>query len=355
MRCKIIVGTLSAVIGLNICNLAFAQISEDVYVDLSVLDSLGTPEISAVNGAPLFPVVKADKAVVKPSPKKQKAAKLKKAKVVKAKKDITADKKKVLSAAKNVSAQQEVIEKAKAAPVVPVKQQIESEVVAQVEPVEPISPVAPQSAVASGNSTVKTVLEEKNQALSDNSSAEEEKIIVVDVEPLTHPVQVVEAEPVKSPAAASSSAESNPETVQKNIQTSGLVSTEAENQDTSAAPVVKDTSAPVQPAEAVAALGEVDRQLQFAADVSELTSVQQAQVDKIIAAFEDAHLNKIAIFAFNVDDGVDSFKKKRLSLNRAIEVRSYLLQKGYKNFSIKVVNVDAGSEKANTVTIEELK
>ena len=92
----------------------------------------------------------------------------------------------------------------------------------------------------------------------------------------------------------------------------------------------------------------------FADGVDELTEAQKQQVDAIIASFADAANHKIAIYSYNLDDGVDAFKKKRQSLNRAVAVRSYLLPKGYKNFSIKVVNVDAASGKANTVELEEL-
>lgn len=100
---------------------------------------------------------------------------------------------------------------------------------------------------------------------------------------------------------------------------------------------------------------EVIGKLTFLPEVDELSSEQQNQIDEIIKSFEDAINNKIAIYAYNLDDGVDTFKRKRLSLNRAVAVRSYLLPKGYKNFSIKVVNVDIASGKANTVELEELK
>ena len=95
--------------------------------------------------------------------------------------------------------------------------------------------------------------------------------------------------------------------------------------------------------------------LVFSEGTDTLTEEHKVQIDTIIASFENALVNKIAIYSYNLDDGVDVFKKKRLSLNRAVEVRSYLLPKGYKNFSIKVVNVDTASGKANTVEIEELK
>ena len=48
-------------------------------------------------------------------------------------------------------------------------------------------------------------------------------------------------------------------------------------------------------------------------------------------------------------------KKEKLSLDRATEIRSLLLNKGYKNFSIKVINVTDDAEKRNLVEIEEIK
>jgi hypothetical protein len=79
-----------------------------------------------------------------------------------------------------------------------------------------------------------------------------------------------------------------------------------------------------------------------------------AQLNEIVGHFKNEPTNKIAIYSYNVEDGGDSFRKKRLSLNRAVGIRSYLLKQGYKNFSIKVVNVDSDSSKENTVELEEI-
>ena len=92
----------------------------------------------------------------------------------------------------------------------------------------------------------------------------------------------------------------------------------------------------------------------FGEDEDILSPSNQEVLDSIIAKFKNEKDNKIAIYSYNLDDGVDSFRKKRTSLNRAIEIRSYLLKKGYKNFSIKVVNVSTGSDKINTVELEEI-
>lgn len=95
--------------------------------------------------------------------------------------------------------------------------------------------------------------------------------------------------------------------------------------------------------------------LSFETEEDELSTELQKQIDEIISQFENPSQNKIAIYAYNFDDGVDTFKKKRISLNRAVAVRSYLLPKGYKNFSIKVININEKYDKINKVELEELK
>lgn len=95
--------------------------------------------------------------------------------------------------------------------------------------------------------------------------------------------------------------------------------------------------------------------ISFAEGVDELSAEQMVKIDSIVNSFEDINTNKIAIYSYNLDDGVDSFKKKRISLNRAVEVRGYLIKQGYKNFSIKVININSNSNKVNTVELEEIK
>lgn len=92
----------------------------------------------------------------------------------------------------------------------------------------------------------------------------------------------------------------------------------------------------------------------FAEDVDELSEEQMQEIDNIVSAYKNEKNNKVAIYSYNVDNGVDSFRKKRVSLNRAIEIRSYLLKKGFKNFSIKVVNIAEDSPKINMVEISEI-
>ena len=98
----------------------------------------------------------------------------------------------------------------------------------------------------------------------------------------------------------------------------------------------------------------VGGKISFGAEDDEISPEQMAQIDEIVGHFKNTDKNKIAIYAYNLDNGVDTFKKKRISLNRAVNVRGYLIKQGYKNFSIKVVNVEADSDKINTVELEEI-
>ena len=100
---------------------------------------------------------------------------------------------------------------------------------------------------------------------------------------------------------------------------------------------------------------KVKREIVFAEGSSELDDLSKEKIDAIIASFDNAGANKIAIMAYNYDNGQDVFRKKRQSLNRAIEIRSYLLAKGYKNFSIKVINITDDAARGNVVEIDEIK
>ena len=95
--------------------------------------------------------------------------------------------------------------------------------------------------------------------------------------------------------------------------------------------------------------------LVFAEGESDLTPSQEKQLDSILLNFKDAQNNKIAIVAYNLNNGKDAFLRKRNSLNRAVNIRSYLLGKGYKNYSIKVINVEEGDPRINTVNVSERK
>ena len=85
-----------------------------------------------------------------------------------------------------------------------------------------------------------------------------------------------------------------------------------------------------------------------------LTEANKQKIDSILASFNNVDSSKISILSYNYDDGQDAFKKKRQSLDRAVEVRAYLLSKGYKNFNnIKVINTNSDISKKNVVEIKE--
>lgn len=264
-----------------------------VYVNLSALDALDA-EPAAEPAAPLFPVIKAQ-------PKKVPAAK---ARPVKSKK------KQARKPAPKVEVK--VVETVKAQPVkedkpapIPYVDSVDEVIVVDVEPVTADKVAAPLEKTAAERP------EDKTSAAGSAPAAA--------AQPSSGALPVVE----------------QPKTV-------------AAQSEPSASEALLVNSQDVQPSSGTA-------RIVFAEGESGLTAAHKAQIDGIVGSFADAANNKIAIYSYNLDDGVDSFRKKRQSLNRAVEVRSYLLQKGYKNFSIKVLNVDASSEKINSVELEELK
>lgn len=171
----------------------------------------------------------------------------------------------------------------------------------------------------------------------------------------TDEVIVVDVEPIASGQADNAVAKQSAPTYITAAEPEALVKTEtvqppaAENADTEAAASLQ------LPVDAGNALPAVNSKIVFAGEETALNEAQKAQIDAVVDSFADAASNKIAIYSYNLDDGVDTFRKKRQSLNRAVEIRSYLLQKGFKNFSIKVLNVDGSSDKINSVELEELK
>lgn len=179
---------------------------------------------------------------------------------------------------------------------------------------------------------------EETYAVDEQSLLQEEfenlpiaKVAVEELPPVT-PVPAVVIEPNSEPAIVPVPVAS--ETVQK----------PAENKPE----IASITEVVAQPKPAI------DNTVAFDDALAPLSQDNKQKVDDIIATFEDIQNNKIGIIAYNIDDGVEVFKKKRQSLNRAIEVRAYLLDKGYKNFSIRVLNLKDEPQKANMVEIIEI-
>lgn len=357
MRIKIVLGTCLIAVWGAFISVAAADDS-NVIVDLSVLDRL-SPAPQAVSAAPqpLFPVVKKSSA-------SKKAVRQKTAKKAAAKKPAKVK----VSVKEKTSAKVEIPAQAPAGNLaVPARSDTETaktdtsapdQVAPGLPAAQPLAPVigVDRASQTSGSRTNPVVSENKlspsDPAVSQNeaevSSAEtvppaalpgreqvslpviveEEKVEVVDVEPVAPKVPVLPEETAVSPDTA---------------------------------PGLPASAAPVHPASSETGLLVEDtvsaapaHRLLFESGVSELSAGQQRQVDAIIASFKDPANNKIAIIAYNQDDGVDSFRKKRLSLDRVVKIRSYLLQKGYKDFAVKVINVDAKSDRGNVVEIEEM-
>ena len=93
----------------------------------------------------------------------------------------------------------------------------------------------------------------------------------------------------------------------------------------------------------------------FAPQQSELEDTQKKIIDDTLASFQNPKVNKMSIISYSLSGGENVFQNKRISLNRAVNTRSYLLEKGYKNFSIKIINVEADDDRINTVSLTELK
>ena len=300
--------------------------AQDVYVDLSVLDSLMTD--SSAPSAPLFPVVSPDSHSVKKDVKKafHKAKKQVK-KAVRAEKDVVSipqkseikveNLKPVSNDRPDLSSEHAQVKDQ------PVNKAAAAEVLGNVE----------KAASAPETETALPQTPSKAKADSDVSSKNNELTAITPVEmPENTGNQTMQPEPQKPEAE---------------IQL--LVSVEPAESKTLLVSPTEQTSVPAEHK-----ISAADNHIVFAEDVSELTEDHKKQIDAVVAGFEDPKNNKIAIFSYNYDNGEDVFRKKRMSLSRAVEIRSYLLGKGYKNFSIKVINVNE-ADKNNLVMVIELK
>ena len=91
----------------------------------------------------------------------------------------------------------------------------------------------------------------------------------------------------------------------------------------------------------------------FGEGLYDVTSVMKLQLDELLKKFENPVANKILIVAYNYGkDG--GFMSKHIALKRSTGIRSYLLNKGYKNFSIKIINTDSPQQK-NLTEVSEIK
>lgn len=298
---------------LGLCTVAKAE--ENVFIDFSVLDNLNGTYVAP--NEPLFPVLPKQEKTVQPKIKKAEPQKTTTEKVSKTTPQVE----------KTPEVVKTVVE-------LPEKKEISEAdiVVVDVEPVEPPADALP--IVETEPTDIDTVeandVASKAEIVTETASASVEK-------------------PIDKPAADEIAAENMmEEPVAPLITPTEKVVAEPETEEHQG--LLIDEEAPAVENN----LSANNRSIVFANGEDELNSEQMAQIDNIIGHFKDVNANKIAIYSYNLDDGVDSFRKKRISLNRAVGIRGYLIKQGYKNFSIKVININSGSDKINTVELEEI-
>ena len=305
-----------------------ARAEDDVYVDLSVLNGLqqsASPAMSAPQ--PLFPVVHKKAPAVKTKP-----------------------------ASRPRTVKDEVKkEQPEAALKTPEKTVVKTDAVKSPAPAAESKTVSPVEKTA--EDTAEVYVPQADQK-PETSPAPAAKQPAVASEILPQPAA---SQPLKPEAQVKASAQQTDE-VETGLGLKSELITPAKNQvyapevpssSDAAAPENAVSSADNQPAPAETSPA-VSASVHFDGEESELTDADKKQIDAVIAGFQNPHDNKIAVTAYNVDGGANAFRRKRTSLNRAVNVRTYLLNQGYKNYSIKIVNVPENDERADTVEIKEL-
>lgn len=322
---------MASVCALALQGAAFAQAADDVYVDLSVLNNLQPGDSLFVETQPLFPVVK--KAPVKKTVRKKKTPK------------------KTVAPAKPVAEKTPAPKKEeKAIAILPQAPEIPQPLAeAKPEPVKPANPITvaddrePVRETVADVDVVRPAETDNGKALSEPKSEETSKPAAALIEP------AAKVEPAKTEVSVPAAEETA-----KAPEKAAAVQ-EAENVPAAETEEKKEIKPLLPVGDKMPAAAEVGRQIFFADDSFEISPENADKIISLIETFEDPRKHKIAIYAYNYDNGENTFKKKKLSLDRATEIRSLLLNKGYKNFSIKVINITDNPEKRNLVEIEEIK
>ena len=322
---------MASVCALALQGAAFAQATDDVYVDLSVLNNLQPGDSLFVETQPLFPVVK--KAPVKKTVRKKKTPK------------------KTVAPAKPVAEKTPAPKKEeKAIAILPQAPEIPQPLAeAKPEPVNPANPITvaddrePVRETVADVDVVRPAETDNGKALSEPKSEETSKPAAALIEP------AAKVEPAKTEVSVPAAEETA-----KAPEKAAAVQ-EAENVPAAETEEKKEIKPLLPVGDKTPAAAEVGRQIFFADDSFEISPENADKIISLIETFEDPRKHKIAIYAYNYDNGENTFKKKKLSLDRATEIRSLLLNKGYKNFSIKVINITDNPEKRNLVEIEEIK
>lgn len=322
---------MASVCALALQGAAFAQAADDVYVDLSVLNNLQPGDSLFVETQPLFPVVK--KAPVKKTVRKKKTPK------------------KTVAPAEPVAEKTPAPKKEeKAIAILPQAPEIPQPLAeAKPEPVKPANPITvaddrePVRETVADVDVVRPAETDNGKALSEPKSEEVSKPAAALIEP------AAKVEPAKTEVSVPAAEETA-----KAPEKAAAVQ-EAENVPAAETEEKKEIKPLLPVGDKTPAAAEVGRQIFFADDSFEISPENADKIISLIETFEDPRKHKIAIYAYNYDNGENTFKKKKLSLDRATEIRSLLLNKGYKNFSIKVINITDNPEKRNLVEIEEIK
>ena len=337
MRAKLLLTTIS-VLSLGIFIQAQKANADDSYVNLSVLDNLeGTTSSGAYVSKPLFPIISAEKST--PTPKKAKPKK-KTAVSKKSETKIEVPAKKAVTVTLPQTAEKQEMAK----PVEP-KQMAPAEN----EPAQVTQPAQVSQPVTLPKDTPFKVQEQNNVA--EKTSPAPSTPVVTEELPNVNIVQTSTIEGKQQESLSQESQSALPAATSTPApKVESLLKEEATEPEVQPKLLVNTAQEKAQDAEQEA-MGTI----YFAEDADELTEENKAQIDAIIATFADPNKNKIGIYPYNLENGEDSFRKKRTALNRAIATRSYLLSKGYKNYSIKLVNLTEANGKENSVLIEELK
>ena len=194
----------------------------------------------------------------------------------------------------------------------------------------------------SENSVVKTPVPAQEPKKEETPAVREEQKILPVEEPAKTAVAVPAAEAVieKAPAAPEPAAEQNDNAEPADEKAEPA----AENVETGE---VRQNVVPESPKAPVSSFDDRTAVLVFDEESAELNAGIVKALTELTGRIETENPGKITIEAYNYDDGEGSFSRKRLSLNRAVAVRSWLLGKGCKSFGIKIINTEDVSLRNN--------
>lgn len=104
------------------------------------------------------------------------------------------------------------------------------------------------------------------------------------------------------------------------------------------APAAEEAAIPpsTKSSEPMPSLGADEYSLAFGADSFELSDNARRQLDQVIAAMGRDDSLRIQLQAYAQGDGANASKARRLSLSRALQVRSYLIDQGVRSTRIDV-------------------